>query len=146
MFLPALVALVYDFRTYNFFNISRFLGTHIVVLDIGQSLDAQRLGQVEQHGNLLLVDVHLAGVHEGKQRYDGPEAGSGYDDHGMVTRLQSPEDVHEEAATGTQDHAMGPQLAALGRDGHIREMRLVQQNGQGAQQAGLEGNQDQGDE
>jgi len=25
-------------------------------------------------------------------------------------------------------------------------MRLVQQNGQGAQQAGLEGNQDQGDE
>lgn len=108
-------------------------------VEVGQSLDAQRLGQRQQPGYLLLEHVHLARVHERQQGDHVAERGARQHDDRMEGRLQRAKQFGEERRAGAEDDAMGAHRAALGGQRDIGEQRLVEQQRQRRQEAGLSG-------
>lgn len=87
---------------------------------VGQSFDAERLGERQQARYLILEDVHLARVHEGEQRDDRAERCARNHYNGMERRLHRAKQLREECAARAQDDAVGADGPALGRQRHIR--------------------------
>lgn len=99
----------------------------IYPIEFGQALHAQRFGQRQQSLNLLLEHVHLARVHERQQGDHAAKRGARQHDDRMEGRLQRAKQLREECGTGAEDDTMGAHRAALGRQRHVGEQRLVEQ-------------------
>lgn len=95
---------------------------------IRQPLNTQRLGQREQGRDLLLVHVHLAGVHERKQSDDGREGRPRQDNHRIERRsIQRPEELREKGTARTQNDPVGLDVTPLGDQRYVGEVRLIEQ-------------------
>lgn len=92
-------------------------------LVLGQALDGQHLGRVQECGQCILLDVHLAlvHVHDNRQQivvFDVPE----YDDRVLARILL--ENLLEVGAAGGQQHFVGANFAALAAQRHIAKVLL----------------------
>ena len=84
----------------------------MILIDLGEALDAQALGHREHGGKVLLIHGHLAPVHELQQRLHLLVADVLEKDNGMLVG-RVVEHGLEVGRAGGQDHLVGFQVEAV---------------------------------
>ncbi len=103
---------------------------------LGQALDFEPLGRLEEGGQLILGHVHLAGVHELE---NGREMLKGHvfeDNDGMLGRILFQEGLEVGRARG-QDHLVGLAGLTVAGQRDVREGFLVAKVFEGRDHVGL---------
>jgi len=103
---------------------------------VHEALDAQRLRRVQQRGQLLILDAHLALVHELEQRAQFAELDVLEDDDGVLVGVAH-EQLLEEGGARRQDDLVRAQRVTFARQRHVHQQLVVQQLAEHAQQVVL---------
>lgn len=101
-------------------------GGTVAVVDFGQAFDFQAFGNLQEGGEVFLVDGHLPLVHEFQEGFhfvvaDIPEEDDGMPVGGVVQHGL------KVGGAGREDHFVGLQLKPVACQRHIHEGLVVQQ-------------------
>lgn len=91
---------------------------------VGEALDLEALGRLEEGRQILLVDVDLPAVHEGQQRLQVPGAHISHEDDGVLAGVPEEERLEVRAAGGEDDLVCGEGSAVAG-EGYVCEGLLL---------------------
>jgi len=96
------------------------------LIDVGETLDLETLGNLEEGGEVLLVNRHFSTVHELEESLHLVVADVLEEDYRVFVRGVV-EHALEVGRTGGQDHLVGFQVEAITGNGHIHKGFMVEE-------------------